>query len=335
MISGDSEYVYLKNHPQHLEFARLCVRHESAAYPARLGRSRSQWVRNLASLLFSLGKPRRKLFLLEGPGAVTAVLLRRARGCRILMIHADPTLWALRDARGLQRRLTLFLLARVDGFLSPARLMEDLARGYFPGKRHALFPMYVDTARWRPLPPEKRTGDFLYIGRADWYKNQELLLRAFRAVKSRHGLAIRFTLIGNVLPAYAPVLRPLLDETVTITGWIAQPWENPPAAGYYFNLARLEPSGTNILEALALGLAPIVSDGCGYAADVVAGIDARLVVPLEEERVVAAWEWLHALPEPERAALREKCLETARAWNREHAHAGFRAAFAACAEPGA
>lgn len=330
MNKDDCEYVYVRNHPQHLEFGRLCAGHESAAYPKWVGQSRSQLFRNLCSLLLSVGKPRRKVFILEAPGAVTAVLLRRAPGCRILMINADPTLMNLEKAKGFKRRLGLFLLSRVDVFLSPAHLMLDLARRLLPDKRHRIFHMYVETDRWKPLPPEKRSEDFLYIGRADRFKNQELLIRAFHAIKARHGLDIKLNVIGYIHPDYEPVLRPLLDDSIHFTGWRQKPWEDVPPSGYYFNLALLEPSGTNILEALALGLAPIVSTGCGYAADVVAQLDPRLVVAPVLSQVVAAWEYLHGLPPQAGAELRERCVALAREWNRERAHAAFKAA---CAEP--
>jgi glycosyltransferase involved in cell wall biosynthesis len=324
MNPSDCEYVYIRNHPQHLEFGRQCAGHESAAYPSWVGKSGSQLFRNLCSLIFSIGKPSRKVFILEGPGAVAAILLRRRPGCRVLMINADPTLFRLDEARGLKRIVSRFLLSRVDVFLSPAHLMMDTARRHFPGKRHRLFHMYVDTARWKPLPPEKRSEDFLYIGRADRFKNQELTLRVFRAAKARHNLDIRMTVVGYIAEEYKPVLEPLMDGSVTFTGWRKAPWDDLPASGYYFNLALLEPSGTNILEALALGLPPIVSTGCGYANDVVAKVDPRLIVPLEEGKVIEAWEYLRAMDPEAREALRRKCLAEAALWSRERAFATFR-----------
>jgi glycosyltransferase involved in cell wall biosynthesis len=329
VIEESSEYVYLRNHPLHEEYARLCVRHESAAYPrwaAQWTGSAAQIVRNLAALLSSIGKPKRRVFLLEGPGAIAAVLLRRAKGCRLIMINADPTIYSLREQRGLKKKLTLYLLSKVDSLLSPARLMADQAKVYLPEKHHAIFHLYVDTTRWKPLPPGGR--DWLCIGRADRFKNQELIVRALKAVREKHALDIRLHVIGHISPDYEPTLRPLLDDTVRFTGWRAKAWEDLPPAGYYFNLAKLEPSGTNILEALALGLPPIVSTGCGYAEDIVAHVDRRLIVEPVLEQVVAAWEYLHFMPAEERLALREKCLEMARFWNRDRAHAQARAIFA-------
>ncbi|HKP94906.1 MAG TPA: glycosyltransferase [Fibrobacteria bacterium] len=331
MAKTDWEYVYLRNHPLHLEFSRECCAHASPAYPAWIGKSASQLVRNLGSLLYSLGKPKRRVFLLEGPGAMAAALLRRAPGCRILMLNADPILINLHLARGPKRWITLYLLSKVDAFLSPANLMLEASRRHFPDKLHRIFHLYVDRDRWRPLPPEKRNEDFLYIGRADRFKNQELTLRVFHAVKARHGLDIRMNVVGYIAEEYKPVLAPLLDESITFTGWRKAPWEDLPACGYYFNLALLEPSGTNILEALALGLAPIVSIGCGYANDVVARIDPKLIVPFEEEKVIEAWEYLRGLDPEAREALRRKCLEEAARWTRERALGTFRDICAECA----
>jgi glycosyltransferase involved in cell wall biosynthesis len=324
MNRADAEYVFIRSHPQHLEFGRHCADQESAAYPAWVGKSGSQIFRNLCSLVFSLGKPKRKVFILEGPGAIAAILLRRASGCRVLMINADPTLFRLDEAKGLKRKISLFLLSKVDVFLSPAHLMMDKAREHFPDKQHRIFHMYVDTARWKPLPPEKRSEDFLYIGRADRFKNQELTLRVFRAAKAKHGLKLKMTVVGYIAEDYKPALNPLLDESVTITGWRKSPWDDLPPSGYYFNLALLEPSGTNILEALALGLPPIVSTGCGYANDVIAKVDKRLIVPLEEAAVLEAWEYLRNQGPEAREALRQKCLTEAALWNRDHALATFR-----------
>jgi hypothetical protein len=73
-----------------------------------------------------------------------------------------------------------------------------------------------------------------------------------------------------------------------------------------------------------LGLPPIVSTGCGYANDVVANVDPKLIVPLEEAKVLAAWEYLRAMDPQARESLRLKCLEEASRWTREHAYATFR-----------
>lgn len=330
MNPADCEYVFIRNHPQHLEFGKQCSGSQSAAYPAWVGKSQSQLFRNLCSLFFSFGKPKRKVFILEGPGAIAAILLRRARGCRVLMINADPTIYRLDEVRGLKRLVSNFLFAKVDAILSPAQLMVDSARKHFPDKQHRLFHMYVDTARWKPLPPEKRSEDFLYIGRADRFKNQELTLRVFHAAKQRHKLDIRMTVVGYIAEDYKPVLEPLLDASVTFTGWRKAPWDDLPPSGYYFNLALLEPSGTNILEALALGLPPIVSIGCGYANDVVAKVDPHLIVPFDAEKVLEAWEYLRNLDTQAREALRQKCLAEAALWSRERAYATFRQVCAEC-----
>src|SRR5690606_4407376 len=160
-------------------------------------------------------------------------------GCRIIMIHADPTLYFLKKQGRFRRWLTLRLLAKVDAMLHPAHPMQDLATGYFPKAFHGVFHLYVDTRGWKPLPSGGM--DFLCIGRADHFKNQELLVRALYAIREKHGMDVRLHVVGNIHPTYESTLRPLLGDSVSFTGWKAHPWEYLPAVGYYFNLCRLEP----------------------------------------------------------------------------------------------
>src|SRR5690606_39604780 len=49
-------------------------------------------------------------------------------GCRIIMIHADPTLYFLKKQGRFRRWLTLRLLAKVDAMLHPAHLDRKSTR---------------------------------------------------------------------------------------------------------------------------------------------------------------------------------------------------------------
>jgi glycosyltransferase involved in cell wall biosynthesis len=55
-------------------------------------------------------------------------------------------------------------------------------------------------------------------------------------------------------------------------------------ASVYVTAARFEPSGTAVIEAMAQGLVPIVTEGVGYK-NFVKNVDPRLVVTREEDAI--------------------------------------------------
>ena len=331
----DCQYIWVRNHPKHLEFARLVAEHECAAYPAWAA-ARSQIVRNLASRLTPLPAPRGRAscYLVEATGGLPALPSRERRNVAVILYNCDQTFFDFPRLPNWKRRIFQSYLKDVDGFLSPTAYMEDLAKQWYPNAKHAVFDLYAETSTWGTFRYCPENVDFLYVGRLDAYKNQALLIEAFKEIRRRHSLGNKLVFLGNVHPDYRATIEPMLDPTISISGWVDRPWEKiPSSAGYYFNLARHEPSGTNILEMLAAGIPTIVSEGCGYK-EILRQIDPHLVVPLDLEAVIKAWEYLHfELGRDGREQLSMRLKQEARSWTRERAIDAFRSAWASMFDP--
>jgi len=76
------------------------------------------------------------------------------------------------------------------------------------------------------------------------------------------------------------------EPNVIVTGRVPHPEKILAKCGVYANLARLEPAGINIIEAMAAGFAPIVTEQCGYK-EAVRELSPRLVVRTVADTVIA------------------------------------------------
>lgn len=328
-----SEYVYGRNHPQHLALASACADEVSAAYPDWVGRIRSQALRNLFAFIVALGKPSRDVLLLEAPGCLIPMLPRLRKRTRVLMIHSDQTLHALENAPAWKRWIARRILGRVDVFVSSSPMMRATAQRLFPRSRHAIFRLFVEADRW-PSSYDPHAGLCLYVGRADRFKNQGALLDAVEDLRARKAWDLRVKIIGNVMPDYASILRSEERPWVEITGWLPDPVAALRPAAHYVNAALWEPAGINILEAMAMGIPPIVSDRCGYAY-LVERVAPRLVCAPNAKAIADALEWLEARPEEERRELGARARATAEAWTRKRAERRFKRIWQAYAGPSA
>ena len=122
----------------------------------------------------------------------------------------------------------------------------------------------------------------LYVGWRSWYKGIDLLLSVFQEIKNEFPEA-HLTIVGQVTELIMNDLRQtypvkLLDsihfagKADNLEPYIAQ-------SSIYLHLARGEAFGSAVIEAMAGGLIPIVSEWTG-AKEVVEKVDKRLIVPL-------------------------------------------------------
>jgi len=238
---------------------------------------------HLSAFLKGFFLPRADVYLLESPMMVTALLPRLLFGSKkIIAINSDPFFFSLRSYRGLTKKYFDWTLRFIDCIVSTSELMANAAKTYprLPQRvRHAVVPIFIDTSRFSRLTPAK-TGNFCFIGpHVNRQKGADRLIKLFKQLDAD----AKLFMIGNATQDIAKLAK--TDSRVVITGKVPNYLDYITQSTYYFNLARLEPAGANILEAMAAGFVPMVSKDCGVA-PAVAKLSPKLVVDPDKDDLV-------------------------------------------------
>jgi glycosyltransferase involved in cell wall biosynthesis len=90
----------------------------------------------------------------------------------------------------------------------------------------------------------------------------------------------------------------------------------------YLHCARGEAFGISVIEAMAAGVPPIVSEWTG-AKEVVSQVSDMLIVPLDQDIILQRVKWYFNLPLEKKIELSDKCRKISREYTQENAVANF------------
>jgi glycosyltransferase involved in cell wall biosynthesis len=283
---------------------------------------------HLSALLKGLFLPRADVYLLESPMMVTALLPRLLFfRPKIIAINSDPFFFSARGYRRLVKKYFDWLLTKITGIVSTSELMANAAKTYKPLPRsvkHTIVPIFIDTQRFAPAAPDTATENFCFIGpHLNAQKGVDRLIKLFRALNPQGKLY----LIGNATSEIEDLAAQ--DHRVVITGRVPDPAEYLNQCAYYLNLARLEPAGANILEAMSAGFVPVVSKDCGVA-PIVAQLSPKLVVDADK---LTAVRFSALKPLLRDAALSQKARTLAKNFSQATSVRAFASAFSKLQKP--
>lgn len=211
------------------------------------------------------------------------------------------------------------LLKRYDAFICIGMLQKELL--YSLLGRQPKMPIYciyngVEEARLKTLStlrPELDSNNILFIGDIPnenrlWYKGFDIMLEAFSLIKKTYPNAM-FTIVGDfdnklikgLLMQYSVDCRNsifFVGKSTNIAAYLEK-------ASLYLHCARGEAWGISIMEAMAAGIIPLVSDKTG-AMEVVNKIDERLVCSLSSKEIAERIGWIFEMPLSEKKIVSEK-----------------------------
>ncbi len=171
-------------------------------------------------------------------------------------------------------------------------------------------------AAFRPAPDSaaRRNGPrtVLYVGRADPYKNQTVLVEAFAKVRRRASFPVRLRLVGPADPRYPETARRIkalgLAADVVQSGYLH---DEALVAAYqdadvFVLPSRYEGFGLPVLEAMACGTPVVCTDAPAF--DESAG-EAAWRVPVGDVESLAEAIWRLLTDESAARRLRERGLQ--------------------------
>ncbi len=160
----------------------------------------------------------------------------------------------------------------------------------------------IDTDHFRlPSPEERasaraqlglteRTLMCLLVGRLDWNKGQDLLIKAIRQVRNDLGRPIHCFIVGSghdeMAIRAAASEQPGDDETITVLGHVSDVRDVAWAADIFVLPSRLEGFGLVVVEAMACGAVPIRTPSGGATDQIISGINGY-IVPFEDVDALA------------------------------------------------
>jgi glycosyltransferase involved in cell wall biosynthesis len=343
-------FLYDGPHPMHLAWAqsvgavpvanRFNTRTDAAALKARPDEGSARRARGLDLVkgmsLRSLGLPASSYFqglvqgaadikeldadvlLVEGRmGVVPGHMFKKLRGGRVVLITADPLIWEMRSFSPYWRRRFENILDSFDGIISVSRMMYDLLPKKARLHARVVHPSFE--SGYFGVEPEPGSQGIAYIGALDERKGVDLSIEAF--VKARKSVPdARLVLIGKgpMAEKYAGT------EGVEFPGFVPDPGEWLRRCSLFIHMSRFDPYPVSVLEGMAAGLVPVVSDMTGTK-ELLEGIDPGLVakdVPSAAAKLVAL------LKDPDTTrSLSMECRQAVRGWDKERSLRDFRAAF--------
>lgn len=344
-------FLYDGPHPMHLAWARSVgavpvrnrfnTRTDAAAVGARPDRSAASKTRGLDLVkslsLRSLGLPASSYFqgmlqgaagikdldadvlILEGRmGIVPGHMFKKLKGGKVILIAADPFVWEIRSFAPAWRRRFERILEGFDGIIADSKMMYDLLPRRAQRNAHVVFPSFE--GKYLDIVPDPDSQSIAYIGALDERKGVDLSIEAFKLVRRAVPQA-RFLLIGK-----GPLRDRYRDvEGAEFLGFVEDPGVHLQKCALFLHLPRFEPYGVNVLEGMAAGLVPVVSEMTGMKW-LLEDIDPGLVAK-DPER--AAAKLISLLEDPaRRRALSARCRQAVRGWDKERSLGDFREAFA-------
>lgn len=248
----------------------------------------------VGSLLYVLGglwhllrHGRRGIYHAHAIGAAgwLAVAARYLLGGRcIVKLRSGRYLYERRCPSGVRRWLFFELLRLMDRVVVVNTEVEEwLAEIGIPAAKTVCIPNSVDTQQFRPATPEEKLAAraelglptdcdvVLHVGRLEWIKGVDVLLKAWAALPAKQQEAARLVLVGGggahaELEALTASLG--LERSVTFAG-VRKSVRDWYWAGDLLVLpSRTEGLSNALIEAMACGL-PVIASNVGGALDVV------------------------------------------------------------------
>ncbi len=225
------------------------------------------------------------LLLCESGAEIVAGALwkRQNPNKKLVLIVDDPKFYYMPKMFPLKKLIYNRALSYYDLFLPATVFMKDLIPLNFQDKSR-IVNLYVDVERYSSVKIDFNSKNIVFVGRVGKEKGVDRILKTFKIVQKSFPMS-KLYIVGE-----GPLKNRLekdKDENIVWTGWEDDPRKYLSKGTIYLNLARIEPAGVAILEAMCMGLVPIVSNGVGFK-DVVKKISGDLVVndPHEAARIV-------------------------------------------------
>jgi len=227
---------------------------------------------------------------------------------KLIALLTDPKLFELSQAPLIDKYLTYWALDKADLLLVGSRMMKDLVPYPYRYKTRLFYPGVKNIDEHLKIKA-KHGKNIAFIGLLGEYKGTDLLAETFKKIKSKIP-GSKLYVVGR--GADAKLFENKEDKGIFYLEKTENSLFMGNVASFYMSRARYEPSGCAVIEAMAQGLVPIVSDRVGYK-DIVAEVDESLIIE-SDSRIVEKVRFLSE-NKKEWEKLSAKCKQVAKKYS--------------------
>ena len=167
----------------------------------------------------------------------------------------------------------LKLLKNVDAIIAVSKLTFDSLNKLTDAPVRIVYP-FIDIDRFKKINADLRSENIVFVGRLDWSKGVDMLPAIYKIIRKE------FKNVNMYILGQGP-LKKLLMKNVRKgfypLGYISRPEDYFRRASIYVHPARYDSFPISVLEAMASGLIPIVTNMTGTK-DAVEKVSPDLVV---------------------------------------------------------
>ena len=254
------------------------------------------WIYNA----FAFKNPKQyDIFLVSGPhiSPIIMKLFRLTKKQKVIAHLGDETMYFLYDKwySKVMQKVLVTLLNKYDFLLCEGQMAADLAK--LNGISTKTYTTYLGVPEERhsvllKLNPTLTGNTFITIssgpdGWRTYYKGLDLMINAFgKAFESNSSL--KFVIVGEWTVQLQDRLTSALSanckKAINFVGHTKEIDKYLSEATFYFHTARGDAFPTVVLEAMAAGLIPLVSEWTG-SKEVINDLNEDLVIPLNESLI--------------------------------------------------
>jgi glycosyltransferase involved in cell wall biosynthesis len=243
----------------------------------------------LASIIKSFFIPKSDIYILENAACLSSIIFKKKGNSKVILFYGDQFFLDYPSFKGLKKRFVDHLLGYVDGVITISKLYQNISKKYMKVPNYVVYP-YCDTEKYLKYNADITSRNIAFFGYLVKLKSIDLLIDAFLKLNKKY--RNKLYLVGGVVDKMKEIEENRENPDVIITGWTDRPWEYLKKCGTYINPARKEAFGINILEAMCMGIPPIVSENCG-AAEIVKKISPNLIIKTEKDEIIKRFEWVN------------------------------------------
>ncbi len=260
---------------------------------------------------------------------------------KVVCFHDNETLFFLLNNR--YSRLTSFalkwLIPQYDAHICIGKMTTGLLKRFVDLEKTLVYTAFngVQDERMDSLQnitPNLNNKNILFIGNIysgwrSWYKGIDLMFEVFDALL-QYDSTYTLTIVGNVIDSefqkYISDLSPDIHEKIKFEG----PQQNLAPyfekSSFYLHCARGESYGITVIEAMAAGVPPIISEWTG-SREIVEKVDKALISQLDKDEFIERIKWYQNLNVAKKMELSNKCKKMSKPYRASVAALKFRKEF--------